>query len=53
MVGIQQESPLEFWDKRVQYKISKNKSVQKIREDLIKERLRYVNKIRKQKKGRK
>lgn len=50
MVGIQQESPLEFWDKRVQYKIRKNKSVQRIRKGLIRERQKHENKIRKQNK---
>jgi len=49
MVGTQQDTPLGFWDKRIEYQISKNRTVQKIRNDLIKEQLRYKNKTRKQK----
>lgn len=49
MVGIQQDSPLESWDKRVEYHINKNKTVQKNRRDLMKERLRYIKGTRNQK----
>jgi len=47
MVGTQQDSPLLFWDKRIEYLIEKNKSVQKIRNELVKERAKYLNKKRK------
>ena len=40
MVGIQQESPLEFWSERIKYLIDKSK----IRNDLAKERSRHINK---------
>ena len=49
MVGIQQNSPLEFWDKRIEYQIKKNRTVQKIRNDFSKERLKHKNKNGKQK----
>ena len=51
MVGSHQTSPLEFWDKRIQYKIQKNKGIQKMRNDIIKERQRHLNEKRKQKKS--
>jgi len=47
MVGTQQDSPLLFWDKRIEYLIEKNKSIQKIRDKLTKERAKFINRKRK------
>ena len=46
MTGIKQDFPLDFWDKRILHKIGKNKIIQKMRKDLIKERQKRIMELR-------
>lgn len=45
MPGMVTDFPIEYW--LIKNKIEKNKKVQRIRNEIVKERRRHINKIRK------
>ncbi|MFX1363531.1 MAG: hypothetical protein ACFFCE_10965 [Promethearchaeota archaeon] len=48
MAGIHPSSPLEFWEDRIKHLINKNKTVQKRRLSIIKDRAKYAQNEKRQ-----